>query len=119
MLQQPVADLGITYTPSGDTSGTVVVDIALSPAGDAQLVAGKARLAQDMARFLATPVGAHFADPSYGTSLWQTIGRPAETSDEVYISAVEELESSFLHGQTVAAAAGYLALDSQLESITD
>jgi hypothetical protein len=114
-----VADLALSYTPSGTAAGNVVVDLALGPAGDAALVVGTARLAQDMARFLATPAGAHFSDPTYGTSLWSMIGRPAEASDEVYTSAVEELESSFLHGQTVAAAAGYLDLSAQLEAITD
>src|SRR4051794_11165822 len=113
-LTQPVADLGITYTPSSSASGAVVVDLALSPAGDAALVVGKARLAQDMARFLATPAGAHFADPSFGTALWAQIGRPSEASDETYIAMVEEAESAFLHGQTIAAAQGYLDLAGQL-----
>jgi hypothetical protein len=118
MLSQPVADIGITYTPSA-TSGAVVVDLALAPSGDAGLVAGTARLAQDMARFLATPVGSQFADPSWGTALWSMIGRPSEASDETYIAAVEEAESAFLHSQAVAAAAGYLDLAAQLESIVD
>jgi hypothetical protein len=117
-LTQPVADLAITYTPS-TTSGSVVVDLSLSPAGDAALVVGKARLAQDMARWLATPVGSQFSDPSFGSSLWAVLGRPSEASDETYISAVEELESSLLHSQTVAAAAGYLDLAAQIESVED
>jgi len=119
LLLSPTADLQLSYSVSPTSPGAVLVDLVLSPAGDAALVAGSARLAQDLQRFLVTPAGSHFADPSYGTSLWAQIGRPAEASDETYLSMVEEAESAFLHGQTVAAAAGYLALDSQLEAITD
>lgn len=111
----PTADLLVQHTlsPTG-----VQADLVPSASGDALLVAGIARVQQDIALWIATPLGARFSDPTYGNPLWTLLGQPLHAADD-YASMVDAAEQAFMANQAVDIANGTLSTDEQVAALTD
>jgi hypothetical protein len=111
----PTADLGQSYAPD-PRSGIVTVDLVPAVDGDLGTVAGSSRLAQDVTKFLYTPVGADPFSPDYGNPLWGDIGLPVAADVGTYGAALESALADFAARQAADAATGQLATDEQLDS---
>jgi hypothetical protein len=113
-ISTPTADLAQTYAPD-TASGIVTVELGLSPDGDLGAVAGIDRLAQDVTKFLYTPVGADPMNPDYGNALWGDIGQPQVADPALYAAALDASLADFAARQEADAASGLLATDEQLD----
>lgn len=119
MLTTPTADLALVYARQVvNGAPQTVCDLTATPAGDLGLVVGPKRLTQDLTLFLAIPQGQDPFDPTRGNPLWAQVGRPISATNDDYRAMVEQAEVTFAHDQSIAAAAGFLNLDEQLDAVT-
>lgn len=116
---QPVSDLKLTFVPNPAT-GTIEVDLTLSPAGDLALVSGVDRLVQMIVLWLLTPQGQNPWDPGYGNPFYLQLGRPVGADHEqLYLDMLDACEQAFLASQDQAAQAGQLTADELVDHFTD
>lgn len=116
---QPIGDWRHTFTVNPVT-GEIVVDLALAPNGDLNVVTGIDRLVQMVIFWLLTPQGHVPWDPRYGNPFYWQLGRPVNGDvQQTFLDMLDACEHAFLTNQDQAAQAGHLSSDEMVDSFID